>query len=70
VEKAKATYSERIPFAIYDIDTKAGKAMLKTTKIDGVPTLFFVNKNGATVKKIVGSCSKAMLDRNVQSLLK
>ena len=70
MEQVKKEYAGKISFETYDLDNPDHVNVANQFGIRSIPTLIFVNKDGATVNTLIGSQPKELIVENVENTLK
>jgi len=70
VEQVKKEYAGKITFETYDLDNPEHVKVADKFGIRSIPTLIFINKDGATVSTLIGSQPKKLIVEHVEKTLK
>ena len=70
MEQVKKEYAGEISFETYDLDNPDHVNVANQFGVSKIPTLIFVNKDGATVNTLIGSQPKELIVENVENTLK
>ncbi|MBS3909561.1 MAG: hypothetical protein KGZ93_08035 [Actinobacteria bacterium] len=70
MEQVKKEYAGKIRFETYDLDNPDHIAVANQFGVRSIPTLIFINKDGATVSTLIGAQPKELIVENVERTLK
>jgi thioredoxin-related protein len=68
--EAVKAYHDKFVWAYLDADSSANKASMKKFKVEGIPHIEFLDKDGKSIGQQVGSTSPEAFAKTLESMLK
>lgn len=70
MEQVQKEYEGKVTFEVYDLENQEHVKVADKYGIRAIPTLIFLDKNGATSNTLIGFQPKEVITQSVENILK